>query len=76
MPACLPEQLCSSGVGSGPHSSSSSAAGAFSSRLRTAASCAGEARCDADAIAISSLVKSSRARTSGSAWKGLAEERR
>ena len=51
-------------------------AGAFASRLRTAASCSGEARCEADAIAISSLVRSSRARTSGSAWNGFAEERR
>ena len=79
MPACLPEQLCSSSVGSAsavPHSSSSSPAGAFASRLRTAASCSGEARWEADAIAISSLVRSSRARTSGSAWNGFAEERR
>ena len=76
MPACLPEQLCCSGVGSAPHSSSSSPAGAFASRLRTAASCSGDARWDADAIAISSVVRSSRARTSGSAWNGFAEERR
>ena len=52
------------------------AAGALASRLRTAASCSGEARWDADAIAISSVVRSSRARTSGSAWNGFAEERR
>ena len=36
----------------------------------------GEARCDAEAIAISSVVRSSRARTSGSAWNGFADERR
>ena len=76
MPACLPEQLCCSGVGSAPHSSSSSAAGAFASRLRTAASCSGDARWDADAIAISSVVRSLRARTSGNAWNGFADERR
>src|SRR3989337_3069405 len=81
MPACLPEQLCSTAVGpkpnpAVPHSSSSSCAGAFASRLRTAASCSGEPRCEAEAIAISSVVRASRARTSGSAWKGFAEDRR
>ena len=43
---------------------------------RTAASCSGAARCDAQAIAISRSSRSGRARTSGSAWIGFADERR
>ena len=51
-------------------------AGAAASSARTRASCSGRARCDAHAIAISRSSRSGRARTSGSAWIGFAEERR
>ena len=60
----------------GPHSRSSSVASAFASSDRTGSSCSGRARWEAEAIAISLGLRSSRARTSGSAWNGFAEERR
>src|SRR5687768_15045636 len=80
MPACLPEQLWWSGSGGRPswtpHSSSRSRAGAVERSRRTASSCSGSARCEAHAIATSRSPRSSRARTSGSAWIGFDEERR
>ena len=65
-----------SGSAPPPHSSSSSAAGASERRRRTTASCSGAARCEAQASAISSSSRSGRARTTGSAWIGFADERR
>ena len=50
--------------------------GACASRVRTAAICAGSARWEAQAIAISASPRSGRARTSGSACIGFALERR
>ena len=81
IPACFPEQLCSIRVGPAsaprvPHSRSSSPAGAFASRLRTASSCSGRARWDAHAIAISVSSRSVRARKSGRAWTGFTELRK
>ena len=43
---------------------------------RTASSCSGSARCEAQAIAISRSSMSGLARASGSAWSGFADERR
>ena len=57
MPACLPEQLCSSGVGSCPHSSSSSARG-LREQTANRRELLGRGEVDADAIAISSAVRS------------------
>ena len=74
--ACFPEQLCSSRVGSGPHSRSSSLASAFVRRRCTGSSWSGRWRCDAQAIAISASSRSGRARTIGSAWIGFAELRK
>src|SRR5581483_4035325 len=80
IPACLPEQLCPS-LPSGrpscsPFSRSSTDAPARVSSFRTAASCAGSAWCDAQAIASSSSPRSSYASASGIAWTGFSDERR
>src|SRR5581483_6380095 len=80
MPACLPEQLWKIFSGGRPScrpsSRSSCVASARFSRRLTASSCSGVAWCDAHAIAISLASRSSRARTSGSAWIGFDELRR
>ena len=79
IPAWLPEQLLwirSGGRPScGPSSRSSCVASARASSAATAATCSGVSRCEAQAIASSSSGRSSRARTSGSAWSGFEDER-
>ena len=79
MPACLPEQLWKTGSGGrlswSPQSSSSSLPPVAASNRRTASTCSGVPKCDAEAIASSSSLRFSNARARGSACRGFAEER-